>query len=408
MMRRRALKSGASETSIGSRRLKAIPRYLGYEVVRDHSSFAKGIWLILILTLLTTWLTNASATPLAYDDGGAEFFWSDYYPNGIAIKFSPPSSRWRITGILVYGFMIDKGEKSFIVEIRDKDLNVFFRTSLPISEYFKNATLRWAEIPLPSITVRGDFYVCIYPMLDFNGTQLWIGIDNDTIPNNCFLIDCYKQEARSFKGGYAMIRVEGEDVIDFIEIIPNSIFIGEDALKLSFKIVAPSDSVEARATLKAGSLIEDCEVVFEKGLYETRVEWPRLLGIKEPAKLSLSAKAPNSTATLVIKLNETLFSKYLELKGENERLRIMVNSSIIELRASRDKLEKKENATALLRTSLKECQEMVSEVKENEKLAKELSIMRILVSSLAVLTASLLTMLLKWRTLVKPGGDKNA
>jgi len=137
---------------------------------------------------------------LAYDDGGAELFWSDYYPNGIAVMFSPPASRWKITAILIHGFIIDKGEKPFIVELRDRDLNVIFRTSLSVSEYFKNATLHWARIPLPNVTVRGDFYVCVYPMLDFNGTQLWIAIDNGTASDRCFLIDCYRQGLRDWTG----------------------------------------------------------------------------------------------------------------------------------------------------------------------------------------------------------------
>jgi hypothetical protein len=409
MMRRRTLKSGGGETLLRGGWLKAIPRYLDCGIVRGHLSLVKGIWLILIPTLLTTLLTNAFAIPLTYDDGGAESFWSDYYPNGIAVKFTPPSSRWKVTGILVYGFTIDKGGKSFIVEIRDSDLNVFFRTSLPITEYFKNATLHWARIPLPNVTIRGDFYVCVYPMLDFNGTQLWIAVDNDTISGNCFLIDCYRQGVRSFKEGQAMIKVEGEEVIDFIEIVPNSIFIDEDALKISFKIIAPCNSVEVGATLRVESLIEDCKVVCEKGLYETRIEWSRLSGLKEPAKLLLSIKAPNLTATLIIELDETLFSKHLESKEENERLRIMLNSSEVELRASRDKLEIEKNTTALLRVSLKEYQEMVSEkTRENERLAEELSIMRLLASSLAVSTVSLLIILLRWRTLGKPGGEGNA
>jgi len=405
MMRRRALKSVGGETPLRGGWLRAIPRYPVYGIMRDHSSLVKGIWLILILTLLVTRLTNASPTPLAYDDGGAESFWSDYYPNGIAVKFTPPASRWKVTDILVYGFIIDKGEKSFIVEIRDKDLNVIFGTSLPITEYFKNATLHWARIHLPNVTVRGDFYVCVYPMLDFNGTQLWIAMDNDTISDNCFLIDCYRQEIRSFKEGYATIRVEGEETIGFIEIVPNSIFVDEDALKLSFKIIAPSDSVKVMATLQAGSIIEDCEVVFDKGLYETRIEWSMLSGLKEPAKLLLSAKALNLTATLIIELSETLFSKHLELKEENGQLRAMVNNSIVELRASRDKLEIEKNTTALLRASLKEYQEMVLErTRENERLTEELNIMRLLTVSLAVSTAFLLVMLVRRRTPVKSGG----
>jgi len=408
MMRRRALKSGAGKAHLRGGRLKAISRYLGCGIVGDYSSFAKGIWLFLVLTLLTTRFTNASATPLVYDDEGAELFWSDYYPNGIAVGFSPPS-RWKVTGILVYGFMIDKGEKSLIVEIRDKDINVFFRPSLFISEYFKNATLRWARIPLPNVIVRGDLYVCIYPMLDFNGTQLWIAMDNDTISDNCFLIDCYRQEIRSYKGGQAMIRVEGEEIIDSIEIVPNSIFIDGDTLELSFKIVAPANDSEVGATLQAGSLIEDCEVEFEKGLYRTRIKWSRLSGLKEPAKLLLSARALNLTATLVIGLNETLFSECVRLKKENERLRTMVNGSDVELRMLRDKLEKEENSATLLSTLLKEYQEMISEkTRENERLTEELNIMRLLAISLAVSTVFLLVMLVKRRTLGKLGGDGNA
>jgi len=409
MMRRRALKSGAGKTSIGSRRLKAIPRYLGCGIVRDYPSLAKGIWLALVLILLTTRFTNASATPLAYDDGGAELFWSDYYPNGIAVKFSPPSSRWRITAILVYGFMIDRGEKSFVVEVRDKDLNVIFGTSLPASEYFKNATLSWAEILSPNAIVKSDFYVCIYPMLKFSGTQLWIGIDNDTAPNRCFLINCYKQEMRDWKGGQAMIRVEGEEIIDFIEIIPYSISMDEDALELSFKIVVLSDDVKIRATLQAGSLIEDYEVTRKEGLYKVRIEWLKLLGLKSPVKLLLSAKTLNSTATLTIGLNETLFSKYLGLEEENEYLRAMVNSSNAELRALRDKLGKEENVAALLGISLKEYQKIISEkTKENERLTGELGIIRLLAISLAISTVSLFIMLLRRGIrLGKLGGDKN-
>jgi len=50
--------------------------------------FFKGIALILILIPP---LVSASVMiiELAYDDGEAELFWSDYYPNGVAIEFSP-------------------------------------------------------------------------------------------------------------------------------------------------------------------------------------------------------------------------------------------------------------------------------------------------------------------------------
>jgi hypothetical protein len=398
MMRRRALKSEGGEISLRSRQLRAISRYLDYEDARGYSSLTEGIWLVLILTLLTTGSINTSATPLAYDDEGAELFWSDYYPNGIAVKFSPLSSRWRITGILVYGFMIDKGEKAFIVEIRDSNLSVIFRVSLLISGYFKNATLSWAKIPLPSVIVRSDFYVCVYSMLESNGTQLWIAVDNDTFPNRCFLIDCYRRELGDWKGGHAMIRVEGEEVIDIIEIAPKSIFMSEDALELFFRIVASSNDVETRAILQVGSLIDECVVECEKGLYKTRVEWLKLLGLKSPAKLLLSAKAINLTTTLTIELNESLFSKYLELKEENEHLRVMINSSEVELKALRDGFEKEKDSAAFLSASLKEYQKMVSEkTRENERLVEELSILRPLTISLAILTVFLLFIILRRR-----------
>ena len=97
--------------------------------------FFKGTGLILVIILSAIPFTNTSAmsVELAYDDSGAEGFWSDYYPNGMAVKFRPPASRWRITTILVYGFIIDRGEKPFMVEIRDEDLNVILRVSLLVS-----------------------------------------------------------------------------------------------------------------------------------------------------------------------------------------------------------------------------------------------------------------------------------
>jgi hypothetical protein len=87
----------------------------------------------------------------------------------------------------------------------------------------------------------------------------------------------------------------------------------------------------------------------------------------------------------------------------------MVNGSGIELGALRNKLEKEENTTALLRASLKEYQEMMSEkTEENERLTEELNMMRLLVVSLAVSTVFLLIVLVRRRTLGKSGGDKNA
>ncbi|MEM2930624.1 MAG: hypothetical protein QW797_07195, partial [Thermoproteota archaeon] len=95
-----------------------------------------------------------------------------------------------------------------------------------------------------------------------------------------------------------MIGVEGEEVIDFIEIIPDAISMNEDVLELYFKVIAPSNDTEVRSVIQIGSLTEGCEIVFEKGLYRMRVEWPKLMNVKEPVRLVLSARALNLTTTL--------------------------------------------------------------------------------------------------------------
>ncbi|MGC8831823.1 MAG: hypothetical protein ACP5PQ_04515 [Thermoproteota archaeon] len=134
-------------------------------------------------------------------------------------------------------------------------------------------------------------------------------------------------------------------------------------------------------------------------MYKARVEWFKLLNLKEPTRLLLSAKALNSTATLTIKLNETIISKYLRLKEENEHLETMINSCKVEIEVLRNKLEKERGATAFLSASLKGYQKMLSEETEkNERLIQELSILRLLTIPLATLTFSLLFHALRRRT----------
>ncbi|MCX8182905.1 MAG: hypothetical protein N3F08_00580 [Crenarchaeota archaeon] len=364
------------------------------------NGFIKDTVLILIIMLSATSFINVSiaAIELAYDDCGAEGFWSDYYPNGMAVKFSPPASRWRITAILVYGFMIDRGEKPFVVEIRDGELNVILRVSLLISEYFKNATLHWAKVPLPNVIVKGDFYVCVYPMLDFSGTQLWIAMDNDTAPDRCFMFDCYKQEVKGWRRGHAMIRVEGGEAIDLIEIIPDSIFVEEKALRLSFRVVAPSNVTEFNAVLQTESLAEDCEVTRGEELYGVIVNWTRLSGLKEPAKLKLRTKASNSTTCLTIKLSQTFLSTLFRLKDENALLRTILNSSDAEQEVLKHKIENGKMDVIALRSLLTVYEEkLLNEESKNEKLLEELNTLRLLTTLLAVSTLFLLAIVLRRR-----------
>ncbi|MBO3842062.1 MAG: hypothetical protein FGF48_06560 [Candidatus Brockarchaeota archaeon] len=352
--------------------------------------------LILLVLAQTSHAYPDSGLLLRYDDGGAECFWSDYYPNGMAVEFTPPSLRWRITALLIYGFALVKGEKSFIVEVRDNNFNMVFKASIPISNHFKNATLDWAKVPLPSIVVKDNFYVCIYPMLEPNGTQLWIAMDNDTIPDRSFLIDCYKQEMRKLDGGNAMIRVKGEEATDLAEIILDSIFVEEGALRVLFRVIATSNVTEVSAVLQTDSLTEDYKVIYREWLYEVIVDWPRLLGIEEPARLTLRAKTLNSTATLVVKLSETLFSKYLRLKGENRSLKVLLNNSRLERETLEHVVEGKETDITIMKASLEAYEKKwLKEAEEAEKLTRELNAVRLLTGFLGLSTILLFIITLR-------------
>ncbi|MEM2997998.1 MAG: hypothetical protein QW542_03525 [Thermoproteota archaeon] len=362
--------------------------------------FAKaGLILILILSAARFVNTSAASIELAYDDGGAEGFWSDYYPNGMAVSFSPPASRWKITAILIYGFIIDRGGKPFIVEVRDEELNVIFRASLPVSEYFKNATLNWAKIPLPSMIVTGDFYVCVYPMLEPNGTQLWIAVDEDTASWRSFLIDCYAGRLSRCEAGSAMVRAEGEEAACFAEIIVESISAGEEGLGLVFKVVSPSNATEVKAVLQTGSAIEDCKVTLEEKSYMVTVPWTELSGLTQPAGLVLSVKALNSTITLAIGLSEKLFSKHLKLMEENRLLKTVLNSSRLEQEALRSMVENREADATVLKASLEVSEgKWLKKAEEAERLARELHATRLLTILLGVSTVLLSILLLRSKT----------
>lgn len=356
----------------------------GSKVGCDEKSIVKTAVKLMLLALLTlVHASQAYAKPLSlllhYDDGGAECFWSDYYPNGIAVRFTAPSSRWRITSILVYGFVIDRGVKTFILEVRDSGFNLVFKASCPASEHFRNATLDWARIPLPGVIVRDGFYVCVYPMLELNGTQLWIAVDNDTCSDRSFLVDRYRLEMKKYDGGIAMIRVEGEEAADFVEIVPDSIFVEEEALRLFFKVLAAGNVTEVKTVLQTGLLAEECEMVYKEGLYEVMVDWLRLSGLREPAELTLSVKTLNSTTSLTVKLGETLLSAYFRLKDEDALLKTMLNDSKPQWEALEAELENREASIIALRSLLDAYEEKLSEeAVRNEGLCVELSILRIL------------------------------
>ncbi|MBO3754912.1 MAG: hypothetical protein FGF53_08590, partial [Candidatus Brockarchaeota archaeon] len=226
-------------------------------------------------------------------------------------------------------------------------------------------------------------------------TQLWIAIDNDTISDRSFLVDCYRQEMRGFNGGNAMIRVKGEEATDLAEIILDSISVEKESLRILFRVIATSNVTEVSAALQTGSLTEDCEVMHRGELYEVTVNWPKLSGLKEPAGLVLRSKTLNSTTNLVIKLGETLFSEYFRLKDENKFLKVTLNNSKLEQEALGRILEGKEADIKIMRASLEAYEK--GWLREVEELTRELNLMKLLTGFLGLSTALLFAILLRRR-----------
>ena len=367
--------------------------------------------LILIQPLRLAVGSGASCMMIKYDDGEADYLWSDYYPNGVAVRFTPAALPWKITAALLYGFIINKGERYFIIEARDCDFNLVFKSSYNASEYFGNATLEWARVPLPNVTVRGGFYVSVYPMLEPEGTQLWIGIDNDTSCGRSFLVDGYKEkivkgwETKQGKGN-VMMRVEGEQANGFVEAPLDSISIAEDGIELSFRVSATSNVSEVKAALQLGSTVEGCEVNYKKGRYGVKIDWAKILRLTEPAKLTMNIKTSDSMTASTVRISSILLSKYLELEDENVRLRAALNSSKPERELLERKIENKDLDMAALNASLKiyekrwldEAQKAEGLDKELDELNDQVNIFKVSTALFVISTASLLVLALRWRS----------
>ena len=96
-------------------------------------------------------------------------FGLDAYSVGAAVKFTPPKPGWKLTGVQVFGWTgLNKTSKTlptpqeFLLEIRDKDLNLLYRMIDTQNAYFTfpNPIVRLLEIP--ALTMNGDFYVIFY------------------------------------------------------------------------------------------------------------------------------------------------------------------------------------------------------------------------------------------------------
>ncbi len=119
---------------------------------------------------------------LKYDDGiarGSICTVSPYY-GGHIVDFSPPAIPFTIKKILIAGVLYGKGleQKTFDLEILDKDLKVLYSDTYPYTKFPANVST-WVEFELPNIEVSDKFYVHIYTDSPYPG--LHIGADDSVV-----------------------------------------------------------------------------------------------------------------------------------------------------------------------------------------------------------------------------------
>lgn len=110
-------------------------------------------------------LSQMNVTPYTV----ATDFGLEAFSIGAAVKFTAPKPGWKLTGVQVFGWTgLNKTSKTlptpqdFLLEIRDKDLNLLYRMIDIQNAYFTfpNPVIRLLEIP--ALPVTGDFYVVFY------------------------------------------------------------------------------------------------------------------------------------------------------------------------------------------------------------------------------------------------------
>ncbi|MEM3905846.1 MAG: hypothetical protein QXZ17_03105 [Nitrososphaerota archaeon] len=311
-----------------------------------NPAMGKHIRLILALALSLTPLLNhlkvyASPFELSYDDGSFDYAWSDFYPIGAAVRFTPPALPWKITGVIFYGLALESGGNMlFTIEVRDQFFSLVYTNQYPTFQFFKNGIFNWARILLPNITVNSDFYVCIYPCFSLDATQLWIGVDDDPpISGRSLLVN--REEGRivrawdekSSRPRNFMIRVEGIQAISIASIGVSSIRVGEQAIEVRLNIASSQPIVSVEGILRHGLTWNPCPIILEGNAYVAR--------LTEPGILTVNVKTMDATFGETLNIQVEIWGEYSNLRNRvgmleesNETLTHLVkelSSKVVEL-----------------------------------------------------------------------------
>jgi hypothetical protein len=104
---------------------------------------------------------------------------------GEAVKFTAPKAGWKLRGVQVAGWSgfnnttkTFPSDKNFLLEIRDKDLNLLYKFADAQNGYFLSQTGPISGvIEIPALTITGDFYVIFY---DRASMEILMEQDNGT------------------------------------------------------------------------------------------------------------------------------------------------------------------------------------------------------------------------------------
>jgi len=109
---------------------------------------------------------------------------------GEAVKFTAPKAGWKLRGVQVVGSIgfndttqTFPSDKNFLLEIRDKHLNLLYKFADAQNNYFLSPTGPVsAMIEVPALPVTGDFYVVFY-----DRGSMAILMEKDSGTGNSFL-----------------------------------------------------------------------------------------------------------------------------------------------------------------------------------------------------------------------------
>lgn len=150
---------------------------LGMAVAQDGATSANPSMMVLQQDTASN-NTNISLYSAAQD-------WGIYaFSIGEAVKFTAPKSEWKLKKIQVLGWngfnettRTVPSSDNFLIEIRDKDLNLLYRLSDTQNAYFTNPLPILRTIDIPALTLTGDFYIIFY---DRSTMRIGVELENGT------------------------------------------------------------------------------------------------------------------------------------------------------------------------------------------------------------------------------------